>query len=113
MKLNRSIYLGGVISLALSAGTASALDIKRLWEKNCVQCHGTDGKGLTKMAKKLVIPDLTDPKVQAKFTDDEMVQRVKSGVKDLEGKFTMKPPENVSDAEIRALIGHVRTLKAN
>ena len=113
MNLNRrSIVLLGIISFVLSAGTAQAVDTKKLLEKNCVQCHGTDGKGLTKMALKLTIPDLTDPKTLAKFTDEELLKRVKEGVKDADGKFTMKPVENLKDSEIKALIGHVRTLKA-
>ncbi len=63
------------------------------------------------MGRKLSIADLTDAKVQAKFTDDEAFKAMKDGVKDKDGKVTMKPIENVSDPELKALVGYVRSLK--
>ena len=50
--------------------SASAADVKENWDKHCAKCHGQDGKGDTKMGKKLEIKDLTDAKVQAEFTDE-------------------------------------------
>lgn len=89
----------------------SAAEVKTLWKKNCTQCHGDDGKGVTKMGQKLNIPDLTDAKVQADFRDDKIIRNIKEGVKDAEGKFRMKPIENLTDGDIKALINYVRTLK--
>jgi mono/diheme cytochrome c family protein len=108
----RTILVAAGILAASSAGLAQALDVKTLWANNCAQCHGVDGKGLTKMGKKLKIRDLTDSKVQADLVDEQMQKNIKEGVKDATGKFRMKPAENVSDAEINALVNYVRTLKA-
>jgi cytochrome c553 len=100
------------------AGAAAALAVSALaanvtanWQEHCAKCHGEDGKGQTKMGKKLGIADLTDAKVQAKFTDDAAFKAIKDGLKDKDGKVQMKPIENVGDADIKALVAHVRALK--
>ena len=36
------------------------------WEKDCQKCHGPDGKGGTKMGKKVEVKDYTDPAVRAR-----------------------------------------------
>jgi cytochrome c553 len=97
--------------LALATLTVSAADAKDNWEKICGKCHGPDGKGKTKMGEKLGIKDLTDAKLQAELKDDQAFKAVKEGIKDSEGKIKMKPAENLTDDEIKALVGLVRTLK--
>lgn len=91
--------------------SSSAADAKENWEKVCGKCHGPDGKGDTKMGQKLGIKDLTDAKLQAELKDDQAFKAIKEGVKDSEGKIKMKPAENISDDEIKALVQYVRTLK--
>jgi cytochrome c553 len=91
--------------------SASAADVKENWEKVCGKCHGPDGKGDTKMGQKLGIKDLTDAKLQADLKDDQAFKAIKEGIKDSEGKIKMKPAENISDDEIKALVQYVRTLK--
>src|SRR6266571_1723519 len=91
--------------------SASAADVKENWEKHCTKCHGPDGKGDTKMGKKLEIKDLSDAKVQAEFTDEQAVKSIKEGIKDKEGKIKMKPAEGLGDDEIKALVAQVRTFK--
>jgi Cytochrome c553 len=91
--------------------SASAADAKDNWEKVCGKCHGPDGKGDTKMGQKLAIKDLTDAKLQADLKDDQAFKSIKEGIKDSEGKIKMKPAENISDDEIKALVQYVRTLK--
>jgi cytochrome c553 len=91
--------------------SASAADVKENWDKTCAKCHGPDGKGDTKMGQKLGIKDLTDAKLQGELKDDQAFKAIKEGIKDGEGKIKMKPAEGLSDDEIKALVGHVRTLK--
>ena len=99
-----------IISLALLvAGAASvrAADAKENWEKNCSKCHGTDGKGKTKMGEKLAVKDYTDAKVQDGLKDDAMTKAIKDGVKDGE-KTKMKGfGEALSDDEVKALVKFV------
>jgi len=102
-----------VVSLALLVGGAvsvRAADAKENWEKNCAKCHGPEGKGDTKMGKKLEIKDLTDAKVQASLKDEDMFKAIKEGVKDGE-KIRMKAAEGLSDEEMKALVTYVRAFK--
>ena len=90
--------------------SVSAADVKENWEKSCAKCHGADGKGETKMGKKLEIKDFTDAKVQADMKDDAMLKAIKEGVKDGE-KTRMKAVEGLSDEEMKALVDYVRKFK--
>jgi cytochrome c551/c552 len=102
------------LALAFSAAaliSASAGDVKEIFEKTCSKCHGPDGKGQTKMGQKVGIKDYTDAKVQGGFTDEEAFKALKEGLKDKDGKILMKPAENVTDADIKALIAQMRGFK--
>ena len=106
-----------IIILAIALGSAAAMsvsaaDAKETWEKMCAKCHGTDGKGQTKMGQKLGIKDYTDAKVQEEMKDDVAFKSIKEGLKDKEGKTLMKAAEGLSDDEIKALVAYVRKFKA-
>ena len=99
------------LGLCGSVVAARAADAKSNWDDNCAKCHGADGKGDTKMGKKLHIGDFTDAKVQAGFTDDATFKAVKEGLQDQDGKMRMKAIEGLTDDEITALVKYVRGLK--
>jgi len=100
-----------VAILAVSALAAKAADAKANYEKDCAKCHGPDGKGDTKMGKKSGAKDYTDAKVQAELKDDAAFKAIKEGLKDKDGKVVMKPAEDVSDDDIKALVAYMRTFK--
>lgn len=50
------------------------------------------------------VSDLTDPKIQAAHSDDELRTIITKGFK------RMPPVRNLSDPELNALISHVRVL---
>ncbi|MBI3849848.1 MAG: cytochrome c [Verrucomicrobia bacterium] len=100
-----------VAALAATALAARAAEAKEIFTKQCVSCHGPDGKGDTKAGKKMGAANFTDPKLQEKFTDEQMFKTIKEGVKDQEGKIKMKPAEKVTDDEINALVKLVRSFK--
>jgi mono/diheme cytochrome c family protein len=108
----RKMLAVAVIALFGPALAVLAADAKSNWEDNCAKCHGVDGKGGTKMGRKLDIKDLTDAQVQARFTDEQAFSAVKDGLKDNEGKTRMKAIEGLSDDEIKALVQYVRGLKS-
>ena len=91
--------------------SASAADAKATYEKECAKCHGADGKGDTKMGKKLGAKDYTDAKVQAELKDEAAFKAIKDGLKDKDGKVLMKPSEGLSDADIKAVVSYMRTFK--
>jgi len=99
------------IIFAGAALTGYAADAATNWTDSCAKCHGAEGKGDTKMGKKLSIADLTDAKVQAKFTDEQAFKAMKEGLKDEGGKTTMKAVEGLTDDDLKALVAYVRTLK--
>jgi cytochrome c553 len=107
----KKLLLLGVAAIALMALTTRAEDAKAIYERDCAKCHGTDGKGDTKMGKKLGAKDYTDAKVQAELKDDKAFKAIKEGLKDKEDKTVMKPAEGLSDADIKGLIAHMRSFK--
>jgi len=99
-----------LLLLAASVLSARAEEAKAIFEKQCAKCHGTDGKGDTKLGKKAGVKDYTDAKVQAEMKDDAAFKAVKEGLTEGD-KVKMKPAEDVSDADIKALIAYMRTFK--
>jgi mono/diheme cytochrome c family protein len=98
--------------LALLSGSVYGAEVSENWTKHCASCHGKDGKGQTKAGRAADVKDLTDPKYQATFTDEQMFKQIKEGMKDAKGKEKMKPYGGVlSDEEIKALVAFVRGLK--
>ena len=97
--------------LAAAAALVSAqADTKETYEKECAKCHGSDGKGDTKMGRKLGTKDYTDPKFQETLKDDHMFKVIKEGLKE-EDKTKMKPAEGLTDDEIKALVAYMRACK--
>lgn len=98
--------------VCVAAVAAQAEDAKAVFEKECAKCHGTDGKGDTKMGKKMGARNLTDAKVQADLTDERIVKAVKEGLKEKgTDKTLMKAFDNLSADDIQGLVKHVRSLK--
>lgn len=96
---------------AFTTASANAADTAALWKDRCSKCHGDDGRGDTKAGRKLYINDLTDAKLQAKFTDEEAFHAIKFGLKDKKGKVIMKAVKGLADEQINALVAHVRSLQ--
>jgi mono/diheme cytochrome c family protein len=107
----KTIVIITISLFAASAMPVRAADAKANWDANCAQCHGKTGAADTKMGKTLNAKDLTDPKVQAAFTDAKATQSITEGVKE-NGKTTMKAfGGKLTADEIKALVAYVRTLK--
>ncbi len=96
--------------LALAVTMTARADVKATYEEQCQKCHGADGKGDTKMGKKMGAKDYSDAKVQAEMKDDKAFKAIKEGMKEGD-KVIMKPAEGLSDADIKALVAHMRSFK--
>ncbi len=111
MKTTAKIALTSLL-LPLAAGLAFAAPATENWDNHCTKCHGADGKGLTKVGKKLNLKDYTDAKVQADLKDEEMCKVINAGVMD-KGKEKMKGyKDELSADEIKDLVAYIRKFKA-
>jgi mono/diheme cytochrome c family protein len=89
--------------MVASSGAAFAADPAALWAQHCASCHGKDGSGSTTMGKKLAVKDYS--KSQS-FSDAEATNVIKNG------KGKMKAyKDKLSDADVKALVAYVRSLK--
>ena len=54
--------------------------------------------------------DLTDKEYQAKFSDADAIKALKEGLKDKNGRESMKPyADKLSEAEMKELVAFIRT----
>ena len=112
MKHQNQIKLTGGLFL-LAAALCYAAPAADNWDNNCTKCHGADGKGQTKVGKKLSVKDYTDAKVQADLKDADMVKAITDGVKDKTGKEKMKAfSTELSPAEVTDLVAYIRKFKS-
>lgn len=102
--LGVAVAMAGMISLR-------ADDTQATYDKQCAKCHGPDGKGETKMGKKLGCKDYTDANVQGALKDEDAAKAIKEGLKDKDGKTLMKPAEGLSDDQIKGLVAKMRSFK--
>src|SRR5476649_1813781 len=101
-----------LFALVAGAAVGVAAPASENWDNNCSKCHGADGKGQTKVGKKLNLKDYTDAKVQADMKDADMTKTITDGVSD-NGKEKMKAfKEELSADEIKDLVAYVRKFKA-
>ncbi len=108
MKSLTRIY---VAILLVTTASLQAADVKTNWEKQCLKCHGADGKGQTKMGRQSGVKDYTDPKVQEEMKDDKAMTIMKEGIVE-NGKKKMDPyKDKLTDEEMKALIAHMRSFK--
>jgi mono/diheme cytochrome c family protein len=109
----KRLFIALTISAFAIGLTATAhADGAAVFKKKCSSCHGKDGKGQTKMGKKLGARDLTDAAVQDKLTDAQITEAINNGKKNDAGKKVMKGFKGkLSDAEIAELVKVVRAFK--
>ena len=111
MKLTLKSILAGSALTAIAA-IALAAPVAENWENHCAKCHGADGKGQTKVGKKLAVKDYTDAKVQAELKDADMIKATNDGVT-VDGKERMKAFKGeLSAAEVTDLVAYIRKFKS-
>jgi mono/diheme cytochrome c family protein len=93
--------------LLFGAAIANADDGAALFKAKCAACHGQDGSGNTTMGKKAGLRDLGSAEVQ-KQTDAELTAIIAEGKGKPAHAYKNK---GVTDAQIAALVAHIRTLK--
>jgi cytochrome c oxidase cbb3-type subunit 3 len=108
-----------LLAIALLGGTGEVLAQgdpghgKDLYEIYCTQCHGVQGNGLGINATSLTVQprDHTDVGEMSARTDEDLFKAISQGGKAV-NKSVLMPAwgRNLSEAEIRDLIAHLRDL---
>jgi mono/diheme cytochrome c family protein len=112
MKSTTKAFAAGAVFVP-AAAISSAAPAAEDWENLFAKCHGADGKGQTKVGKKLNLKNYTDAKVQAKMTDEEIVKVTTDGVFAKDGKEKMKAFKGgLSAAEIKEFVAYIRKFKS-
>jgi mono/diheme cytochrome c family protein len=92
-----------ILTLALPVSLLGA-DGAATYKAKCASCHAADGSGQTPMGKSMKLRDLRSPEVQ-KQTDKELFAVTADG----KGKMPAYKTK-LSEAEINALVAHMREL---
>lgn len=106
----RALVAGlGILGILVAAAPGMAADLasgKKVYEKQCLECHGEKGKGDGPEAKDLEKKpaDYTDKAKMAKFTDEELKKVTREGKKPM-AAFGKK----LSAKEVDDVIAYVRT----
>ncbi|MFZ5509554.1 MAG: c-type cytochrome [Pseudomonadota bacterium] len=99
--------------LALSVPVHADDRGEQLYKVYCTQCHGVegDGKGINAAHMSVQPRDHTDAKEMSARTDEELFKVIQQGGKSI-NKSVLMPiwGSNLSDDDIRALVGHLRKL---
>jgi cytochrome c6 len=102
-----AVTLGAVLPLALAPFAAFAGDGTALYEANCSQCHGADGRAQTPVGKAMKVASLAEPKWAEADTADALVAAFRANPKH------KAVASKVSDEDLRAISVHVRGLASS
>ncbi|MDO8543688.1 MAG: cytochrome c [Opitutaceae bacterium] len=95
----------------IAAGSLFAASASENFENHCAKCHGADGKGQTKVGKKLNVRDMTTAAYKKEFDDAKAIKSLKEGIKKDGKEIKRSFASDLSEAELKELIGYVKALK--
>ncbi|NTX09373.1 cytochrome c [Myxococcus sp. CA051A] len=99
-----------VMSLCLAPSVYAEDEVADVWKAKCKSCHGDDGKAQTKMGKKESIVDMSQAAWQAAESDADIRQAIADGSPRNTKMKAFK--DKLTAAQIDALVGYIRTMKA-
>jgi mono/diheme cytochrome c family protein len=106
MKMKISLFAVILLATSVFAFAQDRTDAKTVFAKNCVLCHGADGRSQTQAGKTLQAADLTAPGVQGQ-SDGQIRNALAKG----KGKMPAYGPA-LGDKGLDAMLKYIRTLKA-
>jgi mono/diheme cytochrome c family protein len=98
----------GVLASRTRGGPVAAYvrSATQLYSKNCVSCHGRDGRAKTLKAKRNHARNISDSEWQERASDERIFNSIMNG----KGKMPSYG-KNLSEQEIDALVTYVRSLR--
>jgi mono/diheme cytochrome c family protein len=102
-------YVQITVALAWCCVTAArAGDLPEAYVKNCVMCHGKDGKAATVVGRKLGVKDLS----KSTLTDAQIEQQIRDGKLDEKKKTNMPAyKDKLTADEIKTLVTTVKEFR--
>ncbi len=97
----------------LTVGDASAQDAKAIYAKECAKCHGDSGAGDGAMGQKLKDKpsDWTKGAGLQGMDDAKLAESIAKGGGAVGKSKAMPAYPKLSDAEVKALVAHVKAMK--
>jgi len=108
-----TVTIATVCTVAFMAGSALAQDVKAIYAKECAKCHGDSGAGDGAMGQKLKDKpsDWTKGAGLQGLDDAKIAESIKKGGAAIGKSKAMPAYPKLSDAEVTALVAHVKSLK--
>jgi mono/diheme cytochrome c family protein len=102
-----------VACIVVGIGDAAAQDAKAIYSKECAKCHGDSGAGDGAMGQKLKDKpsDWTKGAGLQGMDDAKLAESIKKGGGAVGKSKAMPAYPKLSDAEVTALVAHVKSLK--
>ncbi len=103
---------GGGSAPANGAGNPTSAEdqlatlVEATWTNNCAVCHGRGGQGDGPQGPMVKAPNLTDPTLVDKLSDDQIVATIKNG------RNKMPSFPNIPEHVARGLVMRIRALRA-
>ena len=113
VKLIVAGFVTAVCLMTFGMGDASAQDAKAIYAKGCAKCHGDSGAGDGAMGQKLKDKPsnwTTGAGLQG-MDDAKLAESIKKGGGAVGKSKAMPAYPKLSDADITALVAHVKSLK--
>ena len=110
-RAKRRLLLSLLVTTVATSSLAAA-DAAHNWTQHCVRCHGSDGKGTTKIGRKLKVKDLSSERTQNRLSDEDIADLIAHGYKDNDGEERMPAfADKLSGDERNQLVAFIRSLK--
>lgn len=94
-----------IVSGAANTNEAAA-DARTIFNRQCVSCHGRDGRGRTRRGRQTHARDMTDVSWQDDVTDERLFNSISNG----RGKMPAFR-KKISENNIDALVAYVRRMR--
>ena len=98
----------GLTASSTQTKTENQRGVSDLYRKNCVRCHGKDGKGKEARGEMQAIPDLTSHKWQGQRSDAQLMVSILDG----KGKDMPAFGDKINQDAAKELVNYIRQFDA-